>query len=80
MGESGFFRQCFPTHNWRLTAIQDGGSTAVRTVWPAAPSFVAAIANGAEAVRVFGSNVAGIGFCAPGEQQATRLAQTAAVS
>ncbi|MDL2334416.1 MAG: hypothetical protein QFC55_00090 [Chloroflexota bacterium] len=79
-GESGFFQQCFPTDNWRLTAIQDHGTTAVRTVWPAAPQFVAADASGTESVRVFGPNVAGIGFCAPGQQHATRLAQAAAVS
>ncbi len=80
MGESGFFQQCFPTDNWRLTAIQDHGSAAVRTVWPAAPLFAAADANASDSVRVFGQNVAAIGFCAPGQQQATRLAQTAAVS
>lgn len=80
MGESGFFQQCFPTDNWRLTAIQDHGSTAVRTVWPAAPRFVAADTSDGDLVRVFGSSVAAIGFCAPGEQKAVRLAHAAAVS
>ena len=80
MGESGFFQQCFATDNWRLTAIQNHGTTAVRTVWPAAAAFVAADASGSQSVRVFGSSVSGIGFCAPGQQQATRLAQVAAVS
>src|SRR5512141_3159791 len=63
MGESGFFQQCFPTANWRLTAIQDHGATAVRTVWPAAPSFYALVNDDTvDPIHVFGAGVEAIGF------------------
>jgi hypothetical protein len=80
MGESGFFQQCFPTDNWRLTAVQDHGATVVRTVWPAIPLFSAGDSSDRDSVRVVGARVAGIGFCAPGQLQATRRARTADVS
>ena len=76
---SGYFQQCFPTANWRLTAIQDDGSIAVRTVWPAAPSFAAVVPTSGS-VRVYGSDVQGIGFCAPGDERAARVARVASVS
>ncbi len=77
---SGYFRQCFPTATWRLTAIQDDGSMAVRTVWPAAPSFAAIVPADGGSVRVYGADVQGIGFCAPGDERAARVARTASVS
>ena len=80
VGESGYFQQCFPTANWRLTAIQDHGTLAVRTVWPAAPLFVATDPAGVDTVHVYGDNVEGIGFCAPGDKRATREARAATVS
>lgn len=76
---SAYFRQCFPTANWRLTAVQDDGSMAVRTVWPAAPSFAAVVAK-KDSVRVYGPDVQGIGFCAPGDERAVRVARAATVS
>jgi hypothetical protein len=78
IGESGFFQQCFPTDVWRITAIQDHGSLAVRTVWPAAPSFVATDSD--NTVRVHGPGVQGIGYCAPGDELAARAAEAARVS
>jgi hypothetical protein len=75
-----YFRQCFPTANWRLTAIQDDGSMAVRTVWPAAPAFTAIVSADADSVRLYGSDVQGIGFCAPGNARAVRVARAANVS
>jgi hypothetical protein len=79
VGESGYFQQCYPTANWRLTAIRDYRSLAVRTVWPAAPSFVATDSADA-AVRVFGPGVQGIGYCAPGDEIDARAAEAARVS
>jgi hypothetical protein len=77
---SVYFQQCFPTANWRLTAIQDDGSMAVRTVWPAAPAFAATVPAGGASVRVYGTSVRGIGFCAPGDERAARVARVASVS
>lgn len=79
-GESGYFQQCFPTATWRLTAIQDHGATAVRTVWPASPSFYALVNDDpVDPVLVYGAAVEAIGFCAPGDA-AARLASAASVS
>jgi hypothetical protein len=75
-----YFRQCFPTANWRLTAIQDDGSMAVRTVWPAAPSFTAVVPADAAVATLHGADVQGIGFCAPGDERAVRVARAASVS
>jgi hypothetical protein len=80
IGESGYFQQCFPTDVWRITAIQDQGSLAVRTVWPAAPLFIATDPTGKATVRIYGNDVEGIGFCAPGDEAATREARAASVS
>jgi hypothetical protein len=76
-GESGYFQQCFPTDVWRITAIQDHGAVAVRTVWPAAPSFSDSDKN---VVRIYGPGVQAIGYCAPGLELSARAAQTSRVS
>lgn len=74
-----YFRQCFPTSTWRLTAIQHNGQLEVRTVWPAAARFDASLPP-AGAPRLVGGAVEGIGFCAPGDERSARLAQATAVS
>ena len=76
----GYFQQCYPTASWRLTAIQDDGSMAIRTVWPAAPSFDAVVRSGSGSIRIHGADVQGIGFCAPGDERAARLASAESVS
>lgn len=74
-----FFRPCFPTTNWRLTAIQHDGGLEVRTVWPTAARFdVNQPPTGAP--HLVGGGVEGIGFCAPGDEQSVRVARSAAVS
>src|SRR5512141_500122 len=59
VARSIYFRQCFPTANWRLTAVQDDGSMMVRTVWPAAPSFTAKVPAATRSGRLHGSDVQG---------------------
>ena len=78
-----FFRQCYSASTWRLTALQNNGDLRVRTVWPAAVSFSATLRPDTGAPRLYAANLEGIGFCVPGDEQAssaTRAARAAAVS
>jgi hypothetical protein len=75
------YPQCYATAGWRVAALQRNGDLEVRTVWPVALAESATPQTALSTARlVFGGGVRGIGFCAPGSDEETRIAYTARVS
>src|SRR6266513_1271677 len=69
----GLFPQCYESSAWRVAAMQTTGTKTVRTVWPVAATAEPVLPL-KDVPRLFGQPVQGIGFCAPGNDSATRAA------
>ena len=75
----GLYPQCYESSAWRVAAIQTTNRMTVRTVWPVAAT-VDPIVPLKDPPRLFGQPVQGIGFCAPGNDSATRAGLVGAVT
>jgi hypothetical protein len=75
------YPQCYATAGWRVAALQSAPDFEVRTVWPVAFADSQTVQEALAAARpLSGGEVKGIGYCAPGSDEETRIAYTARVT